>query len=153
LPSLWSRRPRALGFGDTFGSLQREIDRVFEDFGRFEGAGAQALMAPRVDISESDGEYVIEAELPGVELKDVDVSIDGDVLTIKGEKKLDREDKSKDFHLIERAYGSFERSIALPFAVDPSAIKAKFHDGVLRITAPKPAEAKSEKKKIEVAAA
>jgi HSP20 family protein len=154
LPTLLGRRSHGLGFGDTYWALQREVDRVFDDFGRidFSRAGAGAL-TPRLDVSETDKQYVIEAELPGVDIKDVDVSLDGDILTIRGEKKTDREDKSKDFHLVERSYGTFERSIALPFAADAKKISATFEKGVLRVTAPMPAEAKTEKKKIEVAPA
>jgi HSP20 family protein len=154
LPTLLGRRSRGLDFGDAFWALQREVDRVFDDFGRldFTRAGGGALM-PRLDVSETDSQYVIEAELPGVDIKDVDVSLDGDILTIRGEKKTDREDKSKDYHLIERSYGTFQRSIALPFSADAKKIAATFDKGVLRVTAPKPAEAKTEKKKIEVAPA
>jgi HSP20 family protein len=153
LPSLWGRRAHSLDLGETFGALQHEIDRVFDDFGHFRfGRGGLSLGAPRIDVSESDGDYVIEAELPGVDPKEVEVSLDGDVLTIKGEKKIDREDKSKDYHVVERAYGAFERSVALPFKADETKIQATFANGVLRITAPKPAEAKTEKRKIEIAA-
>jgi HSP20 family protein len=152
-PALWGRRPHALDLGESFSALQREVDRVFEDFRPFRlGRGGFAMTAPRLDLSETDGEYLIEAELPGVDIKDVEVSLDGDILTIKGEKKIDREDKTKDYHLVERAHGAFERSITLPFAVDPKKIKAKFDKGVLRITATKPAEAKTERQKIEIAA-
>lgn len=152
LPSLRGRRPQPLDLGETFGALQHEIDRVFDDFSHFR-FGRLSLGAPRIDVSETDGQYVIEAELPGVDPKDVDVSLDGDVLTIKGEKKIDREDKNKDYHVVERAYGAFSRSIALPFAADAAQMEAKFDKGVLRITARKPPEAKSEKKKIEIVAA
>jgi HSP20 family protein len=153
LPSIWGRRAQTLDLGETFGALQHEIDRVFDDFGRLRfGRSGLSLGAPRIDVSETDGEYVIEAELPGVDPKEVEVSLDGDVLSIKGEKKIDREDKSKDYHVVERAYGAFERSIVLPFKADEKKIQAKFTNGVLRITAPKPAEAKTEKKKIEIAA-
>lgn len=151
LPSLWTGRSQ-LDLGETFGALQHEIDRVFDDFGRIR-FGRLSFGAPRVDVSETDGQYVIEAELPGVDPKEIEVSLDGDVLTIKGEKKIDREDKSKDYRVVERAYGAFSRSITLPFAADADKIEAKFDKGVLRITAAKPPEAKTEKKKIEIAAA
>jgi HSP20 family protein len=154
LPTLLGRRPRGLDFGDTYWAQQREVDRVFDDFGRLDYSRAgRGPLTPRLDVSETDGQYVIEAELPGVDIKDVDVSLDGDILTIRGEKKTDREDKSKDYHLIERSYGSFERSIALGFTTDAKKISATFDKGVLRVTAPKPAEAKTEKKKIEIASA
>ncbi len=143
LPALWGHRAHALDLGESFSELQREVDRVFDDFRPFRlSRGGFAMTAPRLDLSETDAEYLIEAELPGVDIKDVEVSLEGDVLTIKGEKKIDREDKTKDYHIVERAHGAFQRSIALPFAVDPKNVAAKFHDGVLRITAPKPAEAR-----------
>lgn len=151
LPSLRARRAQPLDLGETFGVLQHEIDRVFDDFSHFR-FGRLSLSAPRIDVSETDGQYVIEAELPGVDPKEVDLSLDGDVLTIKGEKRIDREDKNKDYHLVERAHGAFSRSVVLPFAADADAIKATFDKGVLRVTAPKPPEAKSEKK-IEIVAA
>jgi HSP20 family protein len=127
---------------------------VFDDFHPFRlGRAGLTMSAPRLDVSETPEEYLIEAELPGVDIKDVEVSVAGDLLTIKGEKKIYREDKSKDFHLVERAHGVFERTIALPFAVDPRKITAKFQAGVLRISATKPTEAKLEKQKIAIAPA
>ncbi len=152
LPSLLGRRPRTLDFGDAMTALQRDIEQVLYDFGRsgLLRRGERGALTPRLDVTETDSEYVIEAELPGVDAKDVEVDLDGDVLTIKGEKKSEHEDKAEGYHVVERSYGMFERSVALPFAADADAIVASFDKGVLRITAPKPAEARSEKKKISV---
>ena len=128
------------------------MDRLFDSFGREVGwptAGASA-MAPSIDVSETDSELQIDADLPGVDEKDVDVAITDNVLTIKGEKKAEKEEKKKDFHLVERSYGSFSRSLVLPFAVDPSKANATFKNGVLSISLPKPPESKEKSKKIAI---
>ena len=139
---------------EPFGSLRREMDRLFEEFSQDVGWRAPALggagAAPRIDVSETEGEIRIEAELPGVEEKDVEVVLSNGRLTIKGEKKQEKEEKKKDYHLVERSYGSFARSIGLPFEVDPGQIKASFAKGVLAITVPKPAEVKAKEKKIPI---
>jgi HSP20 family protein len=108
----------AVGDNDPFTALRREMDRLFDSFGRDVGWPAEgsraAAMTPSIDVSESEGELKIDVDLPGVEEKDVDVAISDNVLTIKGEKKAEREEKKKDFHLVERSYGSFSRSLTLP---------------------------------------
>ena len=160
LPSLWRSR-RAGGellpsreVWEPFGSLQRDMERLFEDFSRDFGwgppAAAGAGMAPRVDVSETDSEIKIEAELPGVDEKDVEVVLSNGRLTIKGEKKQEKEEKKKDYHMVERSYGSFARSIALPFQADPDKVKATFAKGVLNVTVPKPPEVKAKEKKIAI---
>lgn len=138
---------------DVFGSLQREINRVFDSFTR----GWPSLdfgttdLAPSMDIAETDKDIEITAELPGLEEKDVQVNIADDVLTIKGEKKAEKEEKGKNYHRIERSYGSFYRSLQLPAGVNADAIKATLKNGVLKVTVTKPAAAQP--KKIEVKAA
>ncbi len=137
-----------------FVSLQREIDRLFEDFTRgfptFSGNGATALM-PSMDVSETDKEIEITAELPGLEEKDVQINLSDNLLTIRGEKKAEKEQKDKNYRLVERSYGSFERTLELPEGVSPDAIKANIAKGVLKVTIPKPAPAQA--KKIEVKSA
>jgi HSP20 family protein len=144
----------AVGGGDPFTALRREMDRVFENFGREFGwpstEAQPGVMAPSIDVSETETELKIEAELPGVDEKDVEVVVSDNVLTIKGEKKTETEEKKKDYHLIERSYGSFTRSLTLPFAVQPDQAKATFKKGVLTITLPKPPEVKAKAKKIAV---
>jgi HSP20 family protein len=138
---------------NLFGPLHREIDRLFEDFARgltaFGAQGSQNLV-PSLDVTETDKEIEITAELPGLERKDIDISIDDDVLTIRGEKKAETEesDKSKNYQLNERSYGVFFRMIQLPPGIDPASVQAVMSKGVLKITIPKPA--RSEAKKIEV---
>jgi HSP20 family protein len=159
LPSLRRSRERGeLAPGrepwEPFGSLRRDMERLFEDFARDVGWGPPALagagMAPRVDISETDGEIKVEAELPGVDEKDVEVVLSNGRLTIKGEKKQEKEEKKQDYHLVERSYGSFARSIALPCPADPDQVKASFAKGVLTVAVPKPPEVKAKEKKIPI---
>jgi HSP20 family protein len=160
LPSLWRSRRAGSEFlpsreiWEPFGSLRRDIERLFEDFSRDLGWGVPAAagvgMAPRVDVSETEGEIKIEVELPGVDEKDVEVMMSDGRLTIKGEKKQEKEEKKKDYHMVERSYGSFARSIALPFQADPDKVKATFAKGVLTVTVPKPPEVKAKEKKIAI---
>jgi HSP20 family protein len=136
--------PRFEGF--PLGSLQREIDRLFADFA---GRGITGLrsgeMMPRMNISETDKEYEFTAELPGLEEKDVEVTLSDDTLTIRGEKKVEKEEKQKDYRLVERSYGSFSRSFTVPAGVDPSKIAATIDKGVLTVKFPKPARAAAKK--------
>jgi len=134
-----------------FLSLQREIDRVFSDFSRgFPAAGPGVDLVPRMDITEKNGTVTITAELPGLEEKDVEVTVVDNVLTLKGEKKAEREEKGENRYLIERSYGSFQRSLELPEGVKPEDIKASMTKGVLTVTLPKPRAAKPDAKKIKV---
>ena len=141
-------------FWEPFTSMRRDMERLFEDFSRGLGWSAPALAqmgtAPRVDVSETETELNIEAELPGVDEKDIEVVLSDGRLTIKGEKKQEKEEKNKDYHLVERSYGSFARTLGLPFDVDPEQVKAKFEKGVLKVTVPKPAEVKAREKKIPI---
>jgi HSP20 family protein len=138
-----------------FMSLQREIDRLFEDFTRgfpsFPSVGGQELM-PAMDVTETDKEIEISAELPGLEEKDVQINVADDVLTIRGEKKSERDDKGKDYHLVERSYGSFYRSLQLPAGADADKIKASISKGVLKVVVPKPAPAQAKKIDVKPAA-
>ena len=105
-------------------------------------------LSPRIDISETDNEYKIEAELPGINQKEIDVKIDNNILTIKGKKEDVKEEKEKNYHLRERYYGAFQRSISLPNNIEPEKIKARFENGVLNISIPK--SDKRTPKKIEI---
>lgn len=142
-------------FFDPFVTFRREMDRMFDDF--FGGtlrpahAGWQAI-TPAVDIDETDKEMVVTAELPGVNEKDVEVNLAGDILTIKGEKKAEHEQKNGDSYYMERRFGSFSRSVRLPFEVKDEKVDAKFKDGVLTIHLPKPAELQRSVRRIEVKA-
>ena len=137
-----------------FATLQREIDRLFEDFGRgfpsFGRWGTQELV-PSIDVTETDKQIDITAELPGLEEKDVQINVADNILTIRGEKKAEKEEKDKQYHRVERSYGAFSRSLELPPGVNADAIKASIAKGVLTVTVPKPAAAQT--KKIEVKSA
>lgn len=137
-------------------SLQHEIDRVFGDFfptfdfSKFRETTESGALVPKIDFSETDTGYELAVEMPGVADKDLDVSIKNGVLKIKGEKKREFEEKTKDYIRTERSYGSYYRAMALPEDADESNITAKYADGVLRITMPKSPEAKSKSHKIEI---
>ena len=141
----------------VFQSLHDEIDRVFDDFREtFSGFGDQtelsktSLLTPKIDVSESENTVDISAELPGVKEEDIDVTVTDNILTIKGQKSAEREEKEKDYHLVERSQGSFMRSIPLGFSVDDSKVEANISDGVLKISITKPAEVKEKTKKIAI---
>lgn len=161
--------PRAASLWQPFESLRQEMDRVFEDFTRgfgrlpisrslfdvepllrHEGAGRRA--APAVDVVEKENEFRITAELPGLDEKDIGVSVADDVLTIRGEKKEEREEKAENYHLSERRYGSFQRTFQLPAGIDAEKIAANFQKGVLTVTLPKTPEAQKKEKKIAIQA-
>jgi HSP20 family protein len=136
-----------------FGELspfRKEMDRLWN---RFLGETPFArtfneMWSPSVDISETKDDFVVKAELPGLEAKDVNVSISGDVLTIKGEKKSEEEEKDEHYHRVERYSGSFQRVFQLPSGVKADKVEANFDKGVLKVILPKVEEAK--KKQIEV---
>lgn len=135
------------------GTLHREIDRLFDDFTRGFGFGTPMTnnLLPSIEVTEADKGIVITAELPGLERKDVDVTLEDNILTIRGEKKIETEpkdDKTKNVHVSERAYGVFYRMLELPAGIDPSTVQATMSKGVLKITIPKPT--RSETKKIDV---
>lgn len=136
-----------------FAALREQIDSVFDEFdkGFFSREGGFAI---RSNVSETDKEICITAELPGITEKDVEISASGNRLTITGEKKSEDEEKGEEegrtFRRIERYSGSFERMMALPFEIDPDTVEAKVKDGVLTVTVPKPPEAVKSSKKIEV---
>ncbi|MGO6706178.1 Hsp20/alpha crystallin family protein [Rhizobium leguminosarum] len=142
-------------------SLRSEIDRVFNDFGspsifdrafgRMPAAFSRGMLA--VDLVESEKAFELSAELPGVEAKDLDVTLADGVLTIKGEKNETKEEKEKDYYLSERRYGSFHRSLELPRGVDSEKIEANFSNGVLKVSLPKTPERQQNDKKITVKAA
>jgi len=125
-------------WGDPFADMQRGMNRVFDDvFHRFGVAPSDngEIAAPRIDIDESERAIQISAELPGVPKDAVDVSIDNDVLIIRGEKRCERKDEQA--RVTERFYGTFQRAIQLPFPPDPDQVQASFENGVLKITLPK----------------
>ncbi|MGA8571429.1 MAG: Hsp20/alpha crystallin family protein [Desulfobaccales bacterium] len=120
--------------------LRREMDRLFEEFfapQAWWGRLWESEWVPAVDVSETPEQITVKAELPGIDAKEIDISLVGDMLTIKGEKKSEREEKKENYHLVERNCGAFSRSLALPAAVNAEKIEAKYEKGVLTITCPK----------------
>jgi HSP20 family protein len=157
------------GTPDVWRSFRSEMDRLFDRFDRF-GFGFPSLPSfpslpalfdkstgfsfnvPAVDVTEDDKAYKIEAELPGLNEKDIDVTVNGDLLVLKGEKRHEKEEKGKNTYLCERSYGSFQRAFSLPDGIDRNKIVADFSKGVLTVTLPKNAEAQQQKKKVEIKA-
>ncbi len=137
-----------------FSGFRTEIDRLFDRFSEgwpFRSATEEGFWAPSLDLSETAKEVIVKAELPGMDPKDIDVSVHGDVLSLRGERKKEEGERGENFHRIERSYGSFARSITLPSEVDAAKVNATYKDGVLKITLPKTKAAA--RKKIEVKAA
>lgn len=141
---------------NPFLSLHREVNRLFDDVfrsfdGRLPGLGSVASFSvawPTVEISDTDKEIKVTAEVPGLEEKDVEVLLDDGVLTLKGEKRSETEDKAKQFS--ERFYGHFERRIPLGVEVEEDKVEARFKNGVLTVTLPKSAKAQSQVKRIAI---
>jgi HSP20 family protein len=133
--------------------LRSEMDRLWDDYF---GPGRRALRPmeeawlPAVDVSETADKITVKAEIPGMEAKDIEISMVGDTLTIKGEKKAEREEKEENYHMIERSYGSFSRAMKLPGMVDADKVEATYKNGVLIVVLPKKEEVKP--KTIEIKA-
>ena len=143
-----------------FYSLQRQMNTLFDDFFSGFDVSPRALASgnfggfmPSIDVKESDKEFTIRAELPGVEEKDIEVTIAHDAVTIKGEKKEEKEDKGKNYYYMERSYGSFNRVIPLSVEADAGKAEASFKNGVLNITVAKSASAKARGTKVPIKAA
>ena len=153
----WQPRVHTLARWNPFAGmadLQREMDQIFgEFFGRtpFRMAATEAMWSPLVDVHETKDSILLQVELPGVKQEDIQVSIEGDTLTLKGERKRETEVKEDQYHRVERSYGHFERRILLPSVVDSGRVKATYRDGVLGIQLPKKEEAKPKEIKVEVA--
>ncbi|SRR5579885_1324490 len=148
LPSFTSNNGSVLG-------LWREMDRLFEDLTRgftpplHQGAG---FINPAVDISEDEKGLELKAELPGLDRRDIDIEYSDGTLTLRAERKFERDEKDekKHYHLVERASGTYLRRFRLPFEPDPGSIEASYENGVLRLRIPRPDSAKVQAKKIEV---
>lgn len=128
--------------------VQDEVNRIFDDFFTRSTAEGNAIFAPPLDIAESENEIVVKVEVPGIAQKDIDITVHDGVLTVKGEKKVEREEKNLQWHRLERAYGSFARSLTLPNTVNHEDIKASYRDGVLTLTLAKREETKPRQIKI-----
>jgi HSP20 family protein len=135
-----------------FDRMRREMDRFWDSFFERRPTKGEETgeFLPAIDLAEKDNELVVKCEVPGMDPKDIDISLSDGVLTIRGEKKQEREEKESDYHLVERSYGSFTRSIQLPREVQGEKINASYKNGILKITLPKSEEAKKKEIKIKV---
>jgi HSP20 family protein len=135
-------------------TMQERMNKLFEDTLKPSARGEDGLSvanwAPAVDIYETDKEIVLKAELPEMQEKDISIKVEDNVLSVSGERKMEKEVKEENYHRIERSYGSFSRSFTLPQTVDRDTIKASYKDGVLKVTLPKKEEVKPKQIKIDV---
>jgi HSP20 family protein len=143
-------RNKSGGNGGFENTLTRFRDEMDDLFGRFLGggqstAGTFGAAWPRLDLAETEKDVTVTAELPGVNPKELEINVTGNVLTIRGEKKDEREEKTHDYHYIERQYGCFHRSVQLPTSVESDKVAATYKDGVLTIKMPKHPEARAKK--------
>ena len=135
-------------------TLQDQINRLFSDaFDRAEGESNLTAWAPAVDISENAHELVVKADLPGIDPKELDIRVENNVLTIRGERKFEKKVDQDNYLRVERTYGSFSRSFALANTVNPEGIKADYQNGVLTLVVPKREEAKPKQIKVNVGTA
>lgn len=157
IPSLWSENNEP----DVFQGLQSEVDRVFRQFrqmaplsfGEPMNGTELGKLVPRINVAETEQQYEVEVELPGVEQENVDVTVHNQALTIEGHKKSESSKEEKDYRIVERSEGSFKRVIPLGFDVEDKDVNAKFKDGILTIAVNKPAEMTQKARKIEVKSA
>jgi HSP20 family protein len=133
-------------------SLQNRVNLLFRDFTEGESAMTTASFVPAVDVYEDAQKIVLKLEVPGIEEKDLDVRVENHTLTVKGERKLEKEEKEENFHRIERRYGSFYRAFTLPSTVDTESISANYNAGVLKLELKKKAEAQPKQIKVNKAA-
>jgi len=147
------RRMREWDPFEDVSTFPQQMDRLFSQYfgraGRGEEALAPGAWTPAVDIYETDEKMVIKAELPGLKKEDIDIEVRDNTLTLKGERKFEQETQEKNYHRVERSYGSFQRSFLLPSTIRQEAIEATFKDGILEISLPKAEEAKPKKLEIK----
>ncbi len=131
--------------------LQDRMNRLFDDAGRgwrSDEPISTTTWSPAIDIFETEGEIVVKAELPGLERKDITVHLENNVLTLRGERRFEKEAKEENYHRIERSYGGFSRAFSIPMTVDEQSINADYKDGILNIRLPKKEQAKPKQIKI-----
>ena len=156
MPFSPSTRLTRAGSDDPFTSFRREMDRLFEDFNRGWAVpttfGTSEFLSPKVNIAETDKGLEVTADLPGIDQKDIEISLSDDVLTLKAEHKAEKEEKDekKQYHLVERSFGKFMRSFELPFEADTDKVEASFDKGVLKISVPRSTAPEKQVKKITI---
>ncbi|HXX34118.1 MAG TPA: Hsp20/alpha crystallin family protein [Thermodesulfobacteriota bacterium] len=148
---VWKPFRELAPFGE-FERVKRQMDRFWDSFlqGGLTRRGEEEEWLPSLDVAETKNELVVKAEVPGMDAKDIDISLSNGMLTIKGEKKQEREEREADYHLVERSYGSFTRFVQLPSEVQSDKISASYKNGILKITLPKSEEAEKKEIKIKV---
>jgi HSP20 family protein len=159
----WARKDQELeskgGESNPIAALRRDVNEVFENFWSRFGEGLGSLDWPwsggeaKSDVVETDNAIEVSIELPGMDMRDIEVAVSGDMLTVKGEKKVERQEEKKGYYLSERSYGAIYRTIPLPPGVDGEKAEASLHNGVLTIKLPQSPEARAEVKRIEVTSA
>ena len=146
-------------YTDPFHAFRGEMDRLFDDFlggglptfpNLRQSSVAAQVLTPALDVKETEKELVVTADLPGIDEKDVHLTLQDGVLTMRGEKKSERKDERENYHLVERSHGSFQRSIRLPETIDEDKVEARFDKGVLTVTLPKRPEMVKAEKKIAI---
>jgi HSP20 family protein len=145
-------------YSDQFQAFRTEMDRLFDSFltgmpvltGLRQTAPALEGLMPMIDVKETDADVVVQADLPGLDEKDVTLTVQDGILTFRGEKRSERKDERENYHMMERSYGSFHRAIRLPDSVDADKAQARFVKGVLTVTLPKRPELAKAQKKIEI---
>ena len=133
-------------------NLQDRVNSLFQDFSGENGAVTAASYAPAVDVYEDSEKLVLKLDVPGIEEKDLDIRVENQTLSVRGERKFEKEEKEENFHRIERRYGSFFRSFSLPTTVDTENVQASYHAGVLKLELKKKASAQPRQIKISNAA-
>lgn len=145
------RPGRELGPWRRLREIEDDMDSLLGRFlGREQGAAKEGMWAPAVDVKETKSDIVVKAELPGVDAKNVDITVDGNLLTVKGERKAEEKKEDEGYCYSERSFGSFIRSLTLPGEVDETKTKASYRDGVLTITLPRRKEEKAKQIKVDV---
>jgi HSP20 family protein len=131
-------------------SLREDMDRLFSTFFGRHPEEMEGFWSPVVDIEESNDNFLVKVEVPGLKKDDIKIAVRGNMLTVSGERKQETETKNKTFHRIERSYGKFSRTISLPSDVEPDKVKASYKDGILTITLPKPESTKPKEIEVEI---
>jgi HSP20 family protein len=133
-------------------ALQNRMNSIFQEFNRGDGDVSTAAFVPPVDVYEDEHKIVLKLEVPGMKESDLDIQLENNVLTVKGERKFEQEEKEENFHRIERRYGSFYRSFTIPNTVNPESVKASYEAGILKLDLEKRAEAKPKQIKVQIGA-